>query len=44
MNQIYQDLRNSFKLKKKDLILVNSKTRDKNIKVLLDPVSEAIFL
>ncbi len=44
INKIYQDLRNSFKLKKKDLILVNSKTRDKNIKVLLDPVSEAIFL
>ena len=44
MHQIYRDLNSLFNIKKKDLILFNKKTRDKNIKVFYEKKSQTFFL
>lgn len=44
MHQIYKDLTSLFNVNKKNLILYNNKTRDKNIKVFYEKKSQTFFL
>lgn len=44
MHQIYKDLNSLFNINKKNLVLFNKKTRDKNIKVFYEKKSQTFFL